>query len=202
MQKLPKYNSIDTIKAKVFFEILKTKNYQLLKPKPKEKGLEEIFIAIYDEFFIKSDNDEAKRYLELNKNIAFLHYKIAIIKQTLAFLYYSTTTREMRIDYLEALKIGCGIEINDDVDFSYEVKRILTENIGWIENDLAFDEAELKEMLSKSQNKDYDYYDNIGVLSNILPNNSLLKEDMTLAVYITLEKLAQKVVSQQNKKVA
>ncbi len=199
---MPKYNQISNIPAKVFFEILKTKNYQLLKPKPREKGLEEIFISIYDEFFIKSDNLEAKRYLELNKNIAFLHYKIAIIKQTLAFLYYSTTTRQMRIDYLEALKIGCGIEINVDVDFSDEVKRILTENIGWIENDLAFDEAELKEMLSKSQNKDYDYYDSIGVLSNVLPNNSLLKEDMTLAVYITLEKLAQKVVSQQNKKVA
>jgi hypothetical protein len=199
---LPKYNNISNIPAKVFFEILKTKNYQLLKPKPKEKGLEEIFISIYDEFFIKSNNDEAKKYLALNKNIAFLNYKIAIIKQTLAFLYYSTTTRQMRIDYLEALKIGCGIEINVDVDFSDEVKRILTENIGWIENDLAFDEAELKEMLSKSQNKDYDYYDSIGVLSNVLPNNSLLKEDMTLAVYITLEKLAQKVVSQQNKKVA
>jgi hypothetical protein len=199
---LPKYTNITNIPAKVFFEILKTKNYQLLKPKPKEKGLEEIFISIYDEFFIKSDNLEAKRYLELNKNIAFLNYKIAIIKQTLAFLYYSTTTRQMRIDYLEALKIGCGIEINVDVDFSDEVKRILTENIGWIENDLAFDEAELKEMLNKSQNKDYDYYDSIGVLSNVLPNNSLLKEDMTLAVYITLEKLAQKVVSQQNKKVA
>lgn len=199
---MPKYNSIDTIKAKVFFEILKTKNYQLLKPKPKEKGLEEIFISIYDEFFIKSDNDEAKKYLSLNKNIAFLNYKIAIIKQTLAFLYYSTTTRQMRIDYLEALKIGCGIDINVDVDFSDEVKRILTENIGWLENDLSFDENELKEMLNKSQNKDYDYYDSIGVLSNVLPNNSLLKEDMTLAVYITLEKLAQKVVSQQNKKVA
>jgi len=82
---LPKYNEISNIPAKVFFEILKTKNYQLLKPKPKEKGLEEIFISIYDEFFIKSDNLEAKRYLELNKNIAFLNYKIAIIKQTLAF---------------------------------------------------------------------------------------------------------------------
>ncbi len=199
---MPKYNNTTNIPAKVFFEILKTKNYQLLKPKPKEKGLEEIFISIYDDFFIKSDNLEAKRYLELNKNIAFLNYKIAIIKQTLAFLYYSTTTRQMRIDYLEALKIGCGIEINVDVDFSDEVKRILTENIGWIENDLAFDEAELKEMLNKSQNKDYDYYDSIGVLSNVLPNNSLLKEDMTLAVYITLEKLAQNIVSQQNKKVA
>jgi hypothetical protein len=199
---MPKYTNISNIPAKVFFEILKTKNYQLLKPKPKEKGLEEIFISIYDEFFIKSDNLEAKRYLELNKNIAFLNYKIAIIKQTLAFLYYSTTTRQMRIDYLEALKIGCGIEINVDVDFSDEVKRILSENIGWIENDLAFDEQELKEMLNKSQNKDYDYYDSIGVLSNVLPNNSLLKEDMTLAVYITLEKLAQKLQSQQNKKVA
>lgn len=200
---MPKYNQISNIPAKVFFEILKTKNYQLLKPKPKEKGLEQIFISIYDEFFIKSDNEEAKRYLSLRNNIAFIkNYKIPMVKLTLSFLYYSTTTRQMRIDYLEALKIGCGIEIDVDVDFSDEVKRILTENIGWLENDLAFDELELKEMLNKSQNKDYDYYEAIGVLSNVLPNNSLLKEDMTLAVYITLEKLAQKVVSQQNKKVA
>jgi len=82
---MPKYNSIDTIPAKVFFEVLKSKNYQLLKPKPKEKGLEECFIAIYDDFFIKSDNSEAKSYLKLNKEIAFLEYKMAVIKQVLHF---------------------------------------------------------------------------------------------------------------------
>ena len=77
---MAKYNSIDTIPAKVFFEVLKTKNYQLLKPKPKEKGLEEIFVSIYDEFFLKSNNHEANRYLELTKEISFLKYKIALMR--------------------------------------------------------------------------------------------------------------------------
>jgi hypothetical protein len=58
---------------------------------------------------------------------------------------------------------------------------------------------ELESMVKKSKNKDFDYYEDIGVLSQVLPNNSLLKEDMTLAVYISLEKLAKKV-SEQNKK--
>jgi len=55
-------------------------------------------------------------------------------------------------------------------------------------------------MVLKSQGKDYDYFDSIGALSNILPNNSLLREEMTLAVYVTLEKLANKVIAQQKKK--
>jgi hypothetical protein len=54
-------------------------------------------------------------------------------------------------------------------------------------------------MIKVSQNKDYNYYDSIGALSNVLPNNSLLKEDMTLAIYITLEKMANKIVKQQKK---
>jgi len=60
---MPKFNNIYTIPAKTFFDILQTRNYQLLKPKPREKGLEAVFMAIYDEYFIKSDNHEAKEYL-------------------------------------------------------------------------------------------------------------------------------------------
>jgi len=69
-----------------------------------------------------------------------------------------------------------------------------------LKNDLSLLKAELKEMIKVSQNKDYNYYDSIGALSNVLPNNSLLKEDMTLAVYITLEKMANKIIKQQKNK--
>jgi len=197
---MPKYNSIDTIPAKVFFQILETKNYQLLKPKNSEKGLEQIFIAIYDEFFIKSDNEEAKRYLELNKNIAFLRYKIAVIKQTLAFIYYSTTTREMRLETIKALNDGCGLDINFDVDFKEEVERILTQNIGWLENDLAFDEIELKELIGKRDKKVFDYEERIVAMEQNLKRN--IQDKLTLAKYIALEKLELKIVMENNKKVA
>ena len=200
---MPKYNNINNIPAKVFFEILKDKNYQLLKPKPSEKDLEQVFISIYDDFFIQSENPEAIRYLELTKNVAFLEYKIAMIKSTLAFLYYSTTTRQMRIDYLNALKEGAGIEINVDVDFSDEVKRILTENIGWIENDLNFDKLDLKQMLSKSKGKEMNYIQRLVDLAVASPQNLMIKQDMTLLEFVHTEKAILKYNSelqQRNKK--
>jgi hypothetical protein len=200
---LPKYNNINNIPAKVFFEILKDKNYQLLKPKPSEKDLDQVFISIYDDFFIQSENPEAIRYLELTKNVAFLEYKIAMIKSTLGFLYYSTTTRQMRIDYLNALKEGAGIEINVDVDFSDEVKRILTENIGWIENDLNFDKLDLKQMLSKSKGKEMNYIQRLVDLSVASPQNLMIKQDMTLLEFVHTEKAILKYNSelqQRNKK--
>jgi hypothetical protein len=197
---LPKFNNISNIPAKKFFDILKSKNYQLLKPKPREKDLEQVFISIYDEFFIKSDNHEAKRYLELTKDIAFYKYKIATLKQSIHFYFYNKTTEKMRLDFIDAMKQGYGIEISKDVPFIEEVERVLTIEIGIINNDLNFAQIEFDEMINKSKNKDFDYYDSIGALSNVLPNNSLLKEDMTLAVYVTLEKQAQRIVEQNKKK--
>lgn len=197
---MPKYKSIDTIPAKVFFDILKTKNFQLLKPKPSEKGLEELFMSIYDDFFIKSDNPEANRYLELNKEISFLQYKIATLKQALHFYFYNRTTKEMREEFAESLKLGFGIDLNLEFPFIDEVQRVLSTEIGIIENDLSMANIEFDSMVNKSKSKDYDYYEEIGVLSQVLQSNSLLKENMTLAVYVSLEKLAKKVVEQQNKK--
>lgn len=191
---MPKYDKITNIPANVFFEILKTKNYQLLKPKPSEKDLASVFTSIYDEFFIKSDNSEANRYLELTKNIAFLRYKIASIKQVLHFCYYNKTTKEMRLDLLKALKDGCGIEVDVDANFGDEVLRVLNVEIGIIENDLQFEQTEFDNMVKESQKKDFDYYEQIGVLSDILPNNALLKDKMVLSTYIALEKLAKKKV--------
>ena len=197
---MPKYNSIDTIPAKVFWDILKTKNYQLLKPKPKEKGLEEVFIGIYDEFFIKSDNSEAKRYLQLTKEVAFLEWKIAVIKQVLHFTYYNTTTKEMRYDIIKALKTGCKIDIDTEQPFVDEVQRVLHVEIGILMNDLNLAKLELENMIKSGQGKDYDYYDRIGALSQVLQSNSLLKEDMTLAVQVSLEKIANKIIKEQKAK--
>jgi hypothetical protein len=197
---MPKFHSLDTIPAKVFFQILESKNYQLLKPKPSEKDLEAVFISIYDEFFLKSDNHEAKRYLEVTKEIAFINYKISSLKQSLHFYFYNQTTKEMRDDFTKALFDGYGIMIDTNLPFIDEVLRVLNIEIGILQNDLSFLESEFKLMISKSKNKNFDYYDNIGALSNILPNNSLLKEDMSLAVYITLEKQAKKIISKQEEK--
>ena len=201
---MPKYNSVENIGAKTFFEILKTKNYQLLCPKPREKGLEVVFMAIYDEFFIKSDNDEAKEYLRLTNEINFLKYKINTLKQSLQFYYYTKTTEKMRSDFAKALKEGFNVVLDLTVPFTEEVLRVLTIEIGAIMNDLSIAEIDFKQMIEKSKGKDFDYFDAIVGLSNVMPGNSLLKEEMTLATYISLEKAAKKIISQQqqaNKKI-
>jgi hypothetical protein len=197
---LPKYNSIETIPAKTFFEILESKNYQLLKPKPSEKGLEEVFISIYDEFFLKSDNPEANEYLKVTKDIAYIEYKIAVLKQSLYFYYANKTTEQMRLDFIETIKEVYNIEIDKTKPFIDEVQKVLTIEIGILENDLNPLKSHYDSLIKNSKSKNFDYYESIGVLSNVLQSNSLLKENMTLAVYVTLEKLANKVVEQQKKK--
>ncbi len=197
---MPKYDSINTIPAKVFFSILETKNYQLLCPKPKEKGLEAVFIQIYDDFFMQTENEQAFRYLELVKNVAFLEYKISMIKQTLAFLYYSTTTREMRIDYIKALNEGTGINIDCDVDFSDEVKRILTENIGWLQNDLNFEKIELDTMMAKEKGKQSNYIERLVELAVASPPNLTINQDMVLSEFVMVEKAIIRYNKSLNKK--
>jgi len=199
---MPKYTSVDTIPAKVFFEILKTKNYQLLCPKPKEKGLEQVFIAIYDDFFVKSNNAEANEYLKLTKEIAFLEYKIAYLKQALHFYFYNQTTEQMRYDFLDALQKGYDIIIDRNLPFIDEVKRVLDIEIGIINNDLTMAKLAFEEMTSKSKNKAFEYEEQIVAFENVLKRS--VTDDITLAKYIAYEKSVQKTISSlmQNKKVA
>jgi len=192
---LPKYNSIDTIKAKVFFEILKTKNYQLLKPKPREKGLEEVFISIHDDFFIKSDNKEANEYLRLINEIAFLNYKIAVLKKDLHFYYYNKTTEQMRLDFIDALQTGYDIIIDKEANFENEVLRVLTIEIGIIQNDLTQAKIIFDQMTEKSKKTVIEFEDQIVSMENVLDRE--IKDGITLAKYIALQKSAKQKLEKQ-----
>ena len=198
---MPKYNSISTIPAKTFFEILESKNYQLLKPKPREKGLEQIFVSIYDEFFVKSDNHEANEYLKLTKDIAYLTAKIAYLKQALHFYFYNQTTEQMRLDFIEALKVGYDIVIDTELPFIDEVQRVLSVEVGIIQNDLTMAEMAYKGMTKKSQAKAFDYEKQIVSIENVIGRN--INDGIMLDKYIAYEKQAQeKVSAMNNKKVA
>lgn len=189
---MPKYTSVDTIPARIFFEILKTKNLQLLRPKPSEntEDLEQLFLEIYDEYFIRSENKDAAEYLKLSDSVTFLTYKINTIKRVLAFLYYNRTTKEMRIENLNALRKHCGIEINVDTDFTDEVKRILEVEIGMIQNDLNFDQMQLDTLRAQSDKKIFDYYESLVQISGTYPYGKALDEKMTLGMYIAETKEA------------
>jgi len=196
---MAKYNSIDTIPAKVFFDIMQSKNFQLLKPKPKEQGLEELFMSIYDDFFLQSDNFESKEYLRLISEKAFLNYKLSVINKTLEFLYFTKTTKQMRLDIIKALKDGCNIDIDADAPFADEVQRVLDMELGFIKNDLSFIEIDLIKMQATTNEKLHNYYDSIVSLSNIHERN--IDEHITLAMYVALEKSATKKIEQRNKTV-
>ena len=195
---MPKYNSIENIPAKTFFDILDTKNYQLLKPKPSEEGLEKVFTDIYDDFFVKSDNYESKQYLKLTTNIAFLNYKIATIKQVLHFIYYNVVTEEVKLNLLDALEKGCEIYIDKNAEFVNELQRVLQVEIGIIENDLTMEKLEISNMSKNRTEKIFDFYDNIVSLSNV--HNRNIDEKLTLAMYVSIEKSANRIIKEQNKK--
>lgn len=188
---MPKYNSISTIPAKTFFEVFETRNWQLLKPKPRESGLEQVFVSIHDDFFIKSDNEEAKRYLELSKTIAGLEYKIAVLKQSLHFYYYNKTTKQMREDFITAVKEGYGIEVDTTLPFSEEVLRVLNVEIGIMQNDLSFSKDEFKSMTAKSKKQAYDYEQDIVSMEGVIERP--IKDGIMLDKYMAYQKQAKKI---------
>jgi len=198
---MPKFNNIENIPARIFFEILKTKNYQLLRPKSREKGLEAVFMSIYDDFFIKSDNPEAKEYLRVTTEISYLNYKLQSLKQALSFYFYNKTTKKMREDFIKALKEGFNIEIDITQPFIDEVKRVLDIEIGVLNNDISMLKSEFDEMVNRSKGKAFDYYESIVGLGQVLQGNALVNSEITLAVYVALEKQAKRIISQQQQQI-
>jgi hypothetical protein len=211
---MPKYNSINNIPARLFFDILHEKDFSLLEPTEDElptiedalnkvengievkNPLEEVFSNIYDDYFLKSDNPRSKRFLELEQEIKFMEYKIQSIVQVLDFLVFNKTTAEIRKTLLDAL-ISIGVNINLETDFIDEVKNVLNVELGVISNDLSFLTIEMQEM--KSENKDgvFDFYESLVGLESI--HERSLDDEMTLIKYIHYEKLAMKKADAQKK---
>jgi hypothetical protein len=104
----------------------------------------------------------------------------------------------MRLDILKALKSGCDIYIDENLPFTEEVHRVLTIEIGVLNNDLSICKLELKDLVKDAVSKDFDYYDSIIGLSNI--HNRSLNSDLTLAEYVAYEKSAEKIINQSKKK--
>lgn len=192
---MAKYNSIENIPAKLFFDVLQSKDYSLLVSTEENEDLEAIFTSIYDDFFVKSDNTEAKRYLELTFNVNLLSYKIETIKQVIHFLYYNPITDEIKEKLTNALKKGCGIYYDKDANWGEEVLRILQVECGIIENDLTMANLELQKYFGKENKNTFDFFQNIVALSNI--HNRNIDETITLAMYIAIENSGKSIIKIQ-----
>lgn len=195
-----RYNSIETIPAKTFFDILKTKDFQLLKPRPRERGLEMVFMAIYDDYYTALDNEQAKEFLRLQTVRFTNEYKIRILKQSLAFYYYNQTTKEMRQEFIVALKDGFGITINEEATFIDEVRRVVDIEVGILENELSIATMAMEDMNKGNKSESNNFYDTMAGLSNVLVGNTLINEKMTLATFVALEKMARITIENSKKK--
>lgn len=193
---MPKYNHINNIPAKIFFDVLHDKNFDLLEPTEGEEGLEEVFSAIYDDYFIKTNNPRSKRFLELQQEIYFINYKIQSVVQIIDFLMFNTTTQEIRKTLLESL-ISIGINISLENEFVEEVKNVLNIELGILQNDLSFLNIEMKQMQSENKDGVFDFYESLVGLESI--HERSLDDEMVLIKYINYEKLAIKKAELQKK---
>jgi len=194
---MPKYNSVNNIPAKVFFEILYKKDYELLQRENETEELDKIFSDIYDDYFIQSENEKAKEFLGLRENIAFLVYKVESIKQVVQFLFENKTTREMREMLLDAL-ISIGVNVNKEADFLDEVQNILQIELGIIENDINLSKMELESIQENNEDVVFNFYESLIALESA--HERSLDDEMVLAKYIQYEKIAIKKARLQQQK--
>jgi len=194
---MAKYNSIENIPAKLFFEVLNTRDYTLLVAEQENEDLEEVFTAIYDDFFVKIKNPQAKMYLEMTWRVNFLSYKIETIRQVMHFLWYENVIEEHRLKLLDALEKGCGIYIDKSAKFADEVLRVLQVECGIIENDLTMATLELQNTFGKQGTEKFDFYKTIVGLSNI--HNRNIEDNIVLAMYVAIENSAKDIIKSQKK---
>ena len=194
---MAKYNSIENIPAKLFFDVLQSKDYSLLISTEENEDLEAIFTSIYDDFFVKIDNPQAKMYLEMTWKVNFLSYKIETIRQVIHFLWYENVIEEHRLKLLNALEKGCGIYIDKSAKFADEVLRVLQVECGVIENDLTMATLELQNTFGKQGTDKFDFYKTIVGLSNI--HNRNIEDNIVLAMYVAIENSAKDIIKSQKK---
>lgn len=196
---MPKFNSVNNIPAKLFFDILHNKDFTLLEPLENETDieLEEVFVSIYDDYFVKSENPKSKSFLELRQQVAFITYKIESIVQVLDFLMFNVTTAEIRKELIDAL-IFIGVNINIDNNFLDEIPTILQVELGVLQNDLNFAKMELDNINSENTEHVFNFYESLVSLESVHERN--LDDEMVLAKYLVYEQLAVKKAELQKQK--
>jgi len=193
--------------AKVFFDIRETRNFQLMRPKPKatNEQLEAIFDVISDEYFVKLDNHDATEYLRLRNEFAFKSYLQATIKSILALIWQTPLTlwdhhevKAGRMATLTAINKHLDTPIDLDADFTDELTRVLNVEMGIITDELHIIKEAMKTMEGNEKAVIFDFYDELVGLQSI--HGYTLSEKMLLPMYVAEVKSALKKAAKQKTK--
>ncbi|MDV7398933.1 hypothetical protein RZS08_46425, partial [Arthrospira platensis SPKY1] len=107
-------------------------------------------------------------HLKLLNEINFLRFRIASIENVLIHLQNRFLSDQQKNEFKEKAQV---------------------DKLPFLKNDLKIKETMINEM-SKGQSDDFDFYDSIALMGQIL--NRTLDENMTLAMYLSFEKLTKK----------
>ena len=194
-----KYHSYDTFPAKVFFDVRDSGNYQLMRPKPGSStdDLKAIFAKVYDEYFLQMENKDAERWIELRGIITSCYAKIQTIKKML-FLVWSTPPSiwledwcvQMRKDQIQAINTLLDEPISVENDLAEEFERVLNIELGILENEINFSEAEMKRMEEDDKATIFNYYEELQAIEDV--HGRTLDEKMILPMFVENKKSAIK----------
>jgi hypothetical protein len=209
-----KYDSYAVFPASLFFEIRDSKNYQLMKPKPRTstEWLEKMFLQVFDDYFMKLDNEDAKRYLELLENEKIIECKIVAFKSVLKFhwetppnLWNNPTIVKIRIEQITALNKYLDSPFDLENNFNEELMNTLSVSIGILENDLTITRFELEDLRKEHDIKPFEFYDSIQNINEVNMHGQI-NSTCLLPEYVAAVKSASKKARlqkfQQLKKVA
>lgn len=168
--------------------------------------LQPLYTKIYDEYFLKTDNKKANRFLELQNLLNFLPYKRKSIQNVLQLLWETPSNlwHEPNIITIRHELIGKINEMLDepidiDADFTDEVSRVLNVELGILENEISEAEMEIEILRKEASKSVFDFYETLGNISDA--HGRTLDERILLPMFVAEEKRAiKKAEAQKNKK--
>lgn len=199
-----KYYCYDVFPARIFFQIRETGNYQLMRPKPKVSTtfLQKLFMQVYDDYFIKTDNKDAARYLELLELTERLKAKEAAFKMILQFhwetlpeLWNHPLIVEVRTQQITELNKHMEYPFDLQSDFDSEMQSALTQTMGFIGLELSEAEMELEDLRKRAEKNVFEFDDSLQQINEA--NGQQYGADLLLPQYVAAEKSAIKKSEKQ-----
>lgn len=183
------------IPAKLFFDILNTRDYTKLGTAPIEE-LEKAFEKIFDEYVVLDGNEKVIQWYKKQCKISFLNYQIWVIETALYTICYAPLTKEQRIrviDNLNAMQTP-KVKFDKDKPILDEVQRIQRSVLGSIRNRLNLELSNEKKVEEQAK---YSYRKDLAAIENVLGHS--LPEKMSLEMFLERKKSAVEKSNNQRK---